>query len=61
MVRDVALVAAQRHGELADGRLAPAEGEQQPVPHRVAKRLELLGCGDRGNVVLLHEKRVYIS
>ena len=51
---DVALVAAQGYSELADGRLALAEGEQQPVTHRVAQRLELLRRGDRRDVLLFH-------
>jgi len=54
MVGDVALVAAQGCGELADGRLALAEGEQQPVAHRVAQRLELLWRGHRCDVLLFH-------
>ena len=55
VVGDVALVAAQGCGELADGRLALAEGEQQPVTHRVAQRLELLRGGDRGDVLVFHD------
>ena len=54
---DVALVAAQGRGELADGRLTPAEGEQQPVTHRVAQRLELLRRRERGDVVLVHGRK----
>jgi hypothetical protein len=58
MVGNVALVAAQCGGELADGRLALAKGEQQPVTHRMTQRLELLRRGNPGDVVLLHtEKR----
>jgi hypothetical protein len=59
MVGNVALVAAQCGGELADGRLAAlAEGEKQPVTHRMAQRLELLRRGNPGDIVLLHgEKR----
>src|SRR5262249_18831886 len=41
VVGDVALVAVQRRGELADRGLALAEGEQQPVTCRMAQRLEL--------------------
>jgi len=37
-----------------DLRLALAEGEQQPVTHRVAQRLELLHRGNRGDVLLFH-------
>ena len=54
VVGDVALVAAQGCGELADGRLALAEGEQQPVTHRMAQRLELLRRNDLGDVLLFH-------
>src|SRR6266542_2826270 len=61
VVGDVALVAAQGHGELADRRLALGEGEQQPVAHRMSQRLELLRGGHGGDIVVLHEKSVYIS
>src|SRR2546427_366960 len=51
MVGNVALIAAQSGGELADGRLALAEGEQQPVTRRMTQRLELLWRGDLGGVM----------
>ena len=50
-MRDVAFVAAKGGGELADRRLALAEGEQQAVAHRMTQCLELLGRRDRGDVV----------
>ena len=59
VMRDVALVAVQRRGELAYGRFALAEGEQQPVAHRVAQGLELLRRGD-GDGVFLHRSKVLI-
>ena len=52
VVRDVALVAAQRRGELADGRFILAEGEQQPVAHGMGQRLELFRGGDRRDIRL---------
>src|SRR6185437_9959400 len=61
VVGDVALVAAQGHGELADRRLALGEGEQQPVAHRMSQRLELLRRGHGGDFVVLHDESVYIS
>jgi hypothetical protein len=61
VVGDVALVAAQGHGELADRRLALGEGEQQPVAHRMSQRLELLRGGHGDDIVVLHRKSVYIS
>jgi len=51
----VALVAVQHRGELADRRLALAQGEQQPMPHGVAQGLELLRLAD-GNDVFLHSR-----
>ena len=56
VMRHVPLVAVQRRGELAYGRFALAEGEQQPVAHRVAQGLELLRPGD-GSGVFLHSSK----
>jgi hypothetical protein len=59
VVGNVALIAAEHGGELADGGPPLAEGEQQPVTRRVAQGLELGGGRDLENFAeIVHSESV---